>query len=217
MAKINPETNPTTETYLDFDKAYAFFNRRLFAGTLPACLITLQRRKSTYGYFSPERWEATQRPEIADEIALNPDHFRERTTAQVLSTLVHEMAHLWQHHFGKPSRGGYHNKEWAARMDELGLTPSDTGAPGGKRTGPRVSHYIAPDGPFAREAAALTAKKFAVPYIDRFGEDRATAKKKKAASKTKYTCAGCGVNAWAKPDTYLVCGDCETAMEAAVR
>ena len=29
--------------------------------------------------------------------------------------LVHEMAHLQQHHFGKPSRMSYHNKEWARR------------------------------------------------------------------------------------------------------
>jgi hypothetical protein len=33
-----------------------------------------------------------------------------------LSTLFHEKAHLWQHHFGNPSRTGYHNKEWAACM-----------------------------------------------------------------------------------------------------
>jgi hypothetical protein len=33
--------------------------------------------------------------------------------ARSLSTLVHEMAHLQQNHFGKSSRTGYHNKEWA--------------------------------------------------------------------------------------------------------
>jgi hypothetical protein len=33
-------------------------------------------------------------------------------------------------------------------------------------------------------------------------------RKAKLASKTKYTCPACGVNAWAKPDTNLICGDC---------
>ncbi|MDQ2774935.1 MAG: hypothetical protein M3Y57_08460, partial [Acidobacteriota bacterium] len=33
-------------------------------------------------------------------------------------------------------------------------------------------------------------------------------RKKKAASKTKYTCPTCGANAWAKPDTQLICGAC---------
>ena len=39
-------------------------------------------------------------------------------------------------------------------------------------------------------------------------------RKKKAASKTKYTCPGCAANAWAKPGMNLVCGDCSEAMIA---
>jgi hypothetical protein len=42
--------NPTTITYKSLDEAYAFFNRKLFAGRLPSCLITMQRSKSAYGY-----------------------------------------------------------------------------------------------------------------------------------------------------------------------
>ena len=37
---------------------------------------------------------------------------------------------------------------------------------------------------------------------------------KKAASKTKYTCPASAANAWAKPETRLVCGDCDEPMEA---
>ncbi len=33
-------------------------------------------------------------------------------------------------------------------------------------------------------------------------------RRKKAASKMKYTCSTCGANAWAKPDTQLICGAC---------
>jgi hypothetical protein len=69
--------------------------------------------------------------------------------------LVHEMAHVWQHAHGKRTRNGYHNKEWAAKMDELGQLPSDTGQPGGKRTGQKCSHYIAKVGPFAIACAEL--------------------------------------------------------------
>ena len=43
---------PTEETYAGFQKAYDFLNRKLFDGELPNCLITLQRRNRTYGYFS---------------------------------------------------------------------------------------------------------------------------------------------------------------------
>jgi hypothetical protein len=88
---------------------------------------------------------------------LNPDHFKGRSITDTLSTLVHEMAHVWQHAHGKPTRNGYHNKEWAAKMDSLGLNPSSTGAPGGKRTGQSVSHYIAAGGPFAVACSELLA------------------------------------------------------------
>lgn len=37
-------------------------------------------------------------------------------------------------------------------------------------------------------------------------------RKKKAASKTRYTCPDCQMNAWAKPDVHLVCGACGERM-----
>ena len=152
--------------------------------------------------------------EVTDEIALNPTHFADRTQTQTLSTLVHEMVHLWQHHFGTPSRAGYHNKEWAAEMREIGLIPSDTGQPGGKDVGQKVSHYIDGGGLFARSCAAYLADGAAFLYHDRAG-DAAGVRKKKAASKTRYTCPDCGLNAWAKPAIRLLCGDCNEPMRAA--
>jgi hypothetical protein len=150
--------------------------------------------------------------QITDEIALNPSHFHHCTAQHILSTFVHEMAHLWQHHHGKPSRVRYHNREWAARMRTLGLIPSDTGAEGGKETGQSVSHYIENGGPFDKASAELLKRGFAVPYVDLWGDNQA--RKKKAASKTRYTCPTCGLNAWAKPAARLICGLCEEAMES---
>jgi ribosomal protein S27AE len=83
----------------------------------------------------------------------------------------------------------------------LGLMPSDTGAPGGKRTGQRVSHYVIPDGAFAH---AFAARKFAVPYYDRAGESGVTRKKRKVA----YTCPSCDDKVWGKPDVQPHCGKC---------
>ncbi len=88
------------------------FNAELFGGKLPPCLITMQRHKGAYGYFSSERFASASDPEeVTDEIALNPVHFATRTPTDVLSTLAHEMVHLWQDHFGHVSRPGYHNRE----------------------------------------------------------------------------------------------------------
>ncbi len=204
--------NPTQRTYRTLDDAYSFFNARLFAKRLPHCLITMQRQSKAYGYFAGGRFGSADGTEVTDEIALNPTHFRTRSTEASLSTLVHEMAHLEQHHFGTPSRSGYHNREWARMMHAVGLIPSDTGAPGGREVGQKMTHYIEADGRFARACADFILTGFDPLYVELW-QDRGT-RQKKAASKTKYTCGGCGTNAWAKPQTALVCGDCKEAMDA---
>ncbi len=210
--QLHTMPSPTTKTYKSLDDAYVFFNHRLFGSSLPPCLITMQRTKKAYGYFAGRRFGAVDGSHTTDEIALNPSYFHTRTTEQSLSTLVHEMTHLQQHHFGKPSRGGYHNAEWAGMMRAVGLVPSDTGAPGGRQVGQRVSHYIEPGGAFADACSELIAQGFDPLYIELWTEGRETARRKKAASKTRYTCPVCAANAWAKPGLHLVCGECGERM-----
>jgi len=142
----------------------------------------------------------------AHELAMNPDTFPGRSDEEILSTLAHEMAHVWQQTHGTPSRRSYHDRQWAAKMKEIGLQPTTTGEPGGKETGQTVTHYIIPGGAFAQAFAKLKATGFRLNWQSR-PEDK-QAKAKKAASKTKYTCPGCGQNAWAKPDASLICGEC---------
>jgi hypothetical protein len=92
----------------------------------------------------------------------------------------------------------------------VGLYPTSTGAPGGKETGQGVSHYIIEGGPYDVAFAKLAATGFALNWQSlTMTEER----KKKAASKTKYTCPECGANAWAKPDTSLICGSCFEAED----
>ena len=207
------ELDPTTETYRHFRHAYNFFNWVLFAGALPDCLITIQRHKGAYGYFSRSRFESFDRARVTDEIALNPDHFAGRTDIAVLSTLVHEMVHLWQAHFGTPSRGGYHNREWAKQMIELGLIPSDTGLPGGRQTGQRMTHVIEAGGAFDKAADELIAKGFVVAFVDRNARSRSAIGIQKKLSKSHYRCA-CGQNAWAKPGAEFDCRRCKSPFEA---
>ena len=210
MTKITP----TAETYTEFNRAYDYFNDKLFGGALPACVITMQRHKKAYGYFWGNSWADAKGEVITDEIAMNPDNFRRRSTAETLSTLVHEMCHLQQHHFGKASRNGYHNKEWAHMMEAVGLIPSDTGAEGGKKTGQKVSHYIQPGGRFDQACRALLDDAFTVPWMALTHSGEEKTRKKKAASKTKYTCLSCDLNVWGKPDIKVICGECEAVLEA---
>jgi hypothetical protein len=204
--------DPTMQASDEFSQAYGFFNARLFADRLPHALITMQRRGKSYGYFAGERFGIRDGEEITtDEIALNPAHFKERTVEDSLSTLVHEMCHLEQHHFGKPSRNGYHNRRWAETMKSVGLIPSNTGKTGGKQTGQQMDHYIQPGGPFDLACRALLDDGFTLSFVDLW---KTPERWKKAASKTKYTCPGCGLNAWGKPEIHLVCGECKERMAA---
>ncbi len=202
--------NPTRQTYTSLTVAYDFFNKELFSGSLPPCLITMQRHKGCFGYFSGERFRnIADQKEITDEIALNPAHFARKIDA-ILSTLVHEMVHLWQHHFGEPSRKSYHNKQWAKKMLEVGLIPTATGEKGGRITGQKMTHLIEENGLYARTVEKLLKEHPAILYCDQI--DDVPARKEKSASKTKYTCPACGLNAWAKPAAQLVCGNCQVPM-----
>jgi predicted SprT family Zn-dependent metalloprotease len=208
------DATPTTATYGDLNRAYGFFNERLFGNRLPHCLITLQRYKRARGYFCGERF-ASKQGEVVDEIALNPEHMA-RDPRDVFSTLVHEMVHLEQKHFGKEPKGAYHNKQWGTFMKAVGLHPSDTGEPGGKETGRFVSHYIIAGGPYDVAFAEFEEQGFTDLFFDHVREsDAAQAKrKKKNASKTKFACETCEMQAWAKPTASLWCGECQAPMVA---
>jgi predicted SprT family Zn-dependent metalloprotease len=202
--------DPTRTTYVELTEVYDFFNERLFAGRLPRCLITYQRRRSSYGYFARGRFGTKDGAEVTDEIALNPLHFKARTTEQVLSTLAHEMVHLEQYHFGKPSRGGYHNREWASLMQRIGLMPSDTGQPGGRKTGQRMTHYVVAGEPFEAAVHELISQGFDIRYVDLGHEAQRGSPKMKA----KYNCPACGLNVWGRPNANVGCLDCGQTMIA---
>lgn len=161
------KTKPTAETYGELQQAYDHFNQVLFDGRLPEALITLQREKATYGYFSHSRF-ANSIGEKIDEIALNPTYFGVVPLVEIMSTLVHEMSHQFQAHFGKPGRGRYHNAEWANMMENIGLMPSSTGKPGGLRTGDQMADYPIEGGRFLQACESLLTQEFKISWYDRF-------------------------------------------------
>lgn len=167
-----PESeSPTAETYSELQAAYDFFNSELFASELPPCLITLQREKRSYGYFSAERFQRADGTRT-DEIAMNPTYFATLPLVEILQTLCHEMVHLWQHHLGNPGRARYHNMEWAQKMKSIGLMPSDTGQPGGKVVGDCMADYPMAGGPFVAACEKLLTQDFQISWHDRFPSAR---------------------------------------------
>ena len=166
---MNLNHKPTEEAYAELQQACDFFNQELFNGQLPAFLITMQRQKNTMGYLSKSRFVHRNGTTI-DELALNPAFFAVVPLIEILQTIVHEQTHQWQAYFGKPSRSGYHNTQWANKMESVGLMPSSTGQPGGHRTGQHMGDYTIPGGLFDLATQKLLSTGFAVSWFDRFPE-----------------------------------------------
>lgn len=200
---------PTIETYTGLETAFNHFNDRLFENRLPSVLFTLTRKRNAHGYFWADQFKHREDGDTTHEIALNPATM-DRTLEAVLSTLVHEMTHLEQQEYGKPSKNGHHNKEWVQLMLRVGLIPSDTGEPGGKQTGRKMTHYIDPMGPFVDAFQELVDIDFDLPYFTA-PVDKSAAKKKDL-SKVKRECPCCNAKAWAKQGMRIICGDCDEVM-----
>jgi predicted SprT family Zn-dependent metalloprotease len=213
---MNPEfvpydtksATPTAGNYASFNEAICFFNETLFGGQLPEPLFTMQRHRGAYGFFSSRRFTHRDGAVVIDEIALNPAAMQGRSDQQIASTISHEQAHQWQYHFGNPSRGGYHNREWATKMESIGLVPSHTGMPGGKRTGQKMSHYIAPAGLFQHHWQILADRGFRLDWQDRVTNGREAVKKLKAT----YACPKCSFHLWGQEGHHISCDDCGEAM-----
>lgn len=158
---------PTIAIYGALQFAFDYFNKALFEGKLPNCIIAFHRQRRVMGYASFRRWKNAQ-GERVDELAINPEYFEDYPIIEIFQTLCHEMCHLWQSHFGNPGRRGYHNKEWARKMESIGLMPSETGAPGGAQTGEHMMDYVIYEGPFMENCRTLIDQKYSFPWIDCF-------------------------------------------------
>lgn len=230
----SPSPTPTQQQFKAFEGAYEYFNTTLFHGVLPGVILNLSRKSKAMGFVAPFRWRQSNQ-EVGErgsvhELSINPEILC-MGLVEVYSTLVHEQCHIWQHEYGKPSRNGYHNKQWADKMEAIGLIPSTTGKPGGQRTGQNMSDYPLEGGLFLKALHAMPAT-YKLPFVSVEGDyiadltqgaenlllapgrptgaylPRPNGNKK---NKQKYSCS-CGVNVWGKQGLHIVCGECATQL-----
>lgn len=218
--------NHTTTQYQYLERLYSFYNLQLFNGVLPSVLFTLSKTNKASGFFASERWKDKNGKKV-HEISINPDIIRERFDIEMHQTLVHEMAHLWQMEEGDPGRKGYHNKEFADKMIEMGLMPSTTGREGGKTTGQNMSDYFIENGKFILAFKQIQENNFeplplepdnshlyckenmpdgSVTFLPIAKEERV---RTKTGTRIKYSC-GCENNIWGKKDLKVYCLECNS-------
>ena len=111
-------------------------------------------------------------------------------------------------------------------MESVGLIPSDTGKPEGKKTGQKMTHYIEEGGRYEK-AFNRMPKKHLLTFTSlegdimkaliegspsAKGESGSSSRKSKlrppSRKKTKYTCPSCKSNVWGKPSLNIQCLDC---------
>ena len=230
--------NPTNEQFNSYVNIFNYLNETIFDSQLPNCILNFSRdNKNVYGFFAKKRWMKDK--EFTHEISLNPRSLAILDSKEMIQTILHEMLHLWQNEFGNPSRPGYHNNEFAMKMESVGLMPSSTGEPGGNKTGQKMADYIIPRGKLERLIDDMP-KEYILPWlcveaeVKKYSEISGNVKnnidtgneilneiianpesigmQKYDKKKRKYSCQECGINVWGKPDLNIICGECKIKL-----
>jgi DNA repair photolyase len=93
-----------------------------FYGELPLPALSLNASPSHYlGWYCEEDGLT-----LSHRININ-SLYPQRPLADVLRTLTHELGHEWQYLYGKPGRPPYHNKQFQAKMLEIGIPSNSRG------------------------------------------------------------------------------------------
>ena len=193
---------PTPSQFSAYQQAFDYFNQALFESQLPDCMLSFSRRRSSsHTLFTAEQWRE-KAGSAAPEISLNVKQLSEDVPIEAMATLVRQMVHLWQERNGNPSSTGYYNREWAEKMENVGLIPTATGVPGGKRTGKGIHHFIEPNGRFERAFRKMSSECF-WPFLPAVFAGQ---KRRGGSDKVSYKCIGCGAKAWGKGGLEMVCG-----------
>lgn len=181
--------------------AFKLLNEHFFNNSLSVPILSMVRKNGAKGYFKANSFLSKKDEEVLSEIALNPEVFV-RDDKEILSTLLHEMCHLWQFQFGEPSGGNYHNKEFHTKMLECGLETYDINT--NKVVGSHITHRIVIDGKFD-----LFYKKYIkddIFIIKTEAKVKLISDTKK--NKTTYNCDNCNLKLWGKPGMVIYCGEC---------
>lgn len=190
---------------------FDFFNDQLFDSSLDRDRVILNCSRSsgrgTLGFYmgflaeNKGAWIEQGGQEQKAEISMNPSKMAKYGPEETMATFVHELCHFWQDLHGNPGKRGYHNKEWADKMLEVGLKPINNKDPS-KMTGMSMHHSIMEDGRFAQVIKDLP-EELKLPFLG-----LATAKPAAKTGYEKWFCPQCKQICRAKASAQLACMPC---------
>lgn len=205
MARVRKITT-MAELQAALQAAFNAINRDFYGGELEKVIITVKegKKKGAFGWIeTAKNWK--QNGVDRHEINISADYIGERTVTQTITTLMHEMAHLYNLQKGikDTTRSGlYHNKKFKETAEAHGLQVEQASDIGWSLTTatPQTKKWISDNIP-----------------IRSFGVYKQVAEKdpKGGGSKQssrKYVCPSCGLIARLTKEAAIKCVDCDKVM-----
>lgn len=237
MAKTK-EVKTSTELYAKIQLVIDELDKRFFSGAkkekIPQLVFAINNkcRSCVVAYVQADALYDKKTDTKLQYMGINPDYL-DRSIGEIVSTVCHELCHVYEHAYIHIPRGGYHDKQWAELMRDCGLEPKYLNS---SKTA--VTHTIIKDGAFEKFIAEFTEKHGAdffniVSYSTEVmkrtrkelgiedDEDDDTPRpdnadkpiKKYNRNKIKYVCAGCGLKVWGKSGLSIRCNECDYDLE----
>lgn len=191
--KAASSLTPTCELSDKYQAIFDYFNQQLFDGLLPNCILDLNAKGKSQGFFKPKGWTKYDGQIVTShQISLNPELLQESTSYRAYMTLVIQMLTLWQHEFGETKliRPGYYNTEVLEKAESLGLVLQ------AKNKGWHVDCFVEPSGLFCQSLENMPLELYFVWKPK--AETKLVTNKLKlpSRSKVKHHCSQCGQNIW---------------------
>lgn len=195
----------------ELHKAFNYINRDYFNNELPEPAILIQSRgnkKLVLGWCTVGKvWKNSTTQEEKYEINLVAEAVN-RGLFPVMSTLMHEMVHLYnlENDIKDTSRGNtYHNKAFKEEAEKRGLIIEHDEKIGWSLTSltPALMNRI--------KSYGLNEEAFTLGRMDLTVEEKEKGKKK--SSSRKYICPECGTTIRASKDVFVLCGLCTKIEE----
>lgn len=190
-------------------QAFNAINKHFYNGELEKPIITVKegKKKNAYGWIETSKnW--IQGKTERYEINISCDYIGERTVAETISTLMHEMAHLYniQNEIKDTSRAGiYHNTKFKETAEAHGLQISYNEHIGWSLTKltPETEKWVDEN---------INIKGFSVYKLTKEKISKGKAKPKQ--SMRKLVCPCCGLIARVtKPNVKLLCIECNEELK----
>ena len=235
MAK--KELKTSGELYTKIQLVIDSLDKSFFSGkkkeSIPQLVFAINNKckSCVVAYVQPDALYDKKTDTKLQYMGINPDYL-DRSIGEILSTICHELCHVYEHAYIHIPRGGYHDKQWATLMEECGLEPIYNNT---SKTS--VHHKIVPGGAFEKfvadftevhgadyfnivsystEIARRTRKELGIeePDDDSPKPDNADKPiKKYNRNKIKYVCPGCSTKVWGKPGLAIRCIECDEDFE----